>query len=98
MPCYVMAANRLGVRVSMKMDRERIEEYLLKQLRVPTNRHKDLSEAINRMLTQDPEVLRIILIEAVAYAGEKKRESPPDRLNRLRKKGPWANKEVEATS
>jgi hypothetical protein len=67
-------------------------------LQVPTKRHEDLYEAINRMLTQDPEVLRIMLIEAVAYARGKKRRLPPDRLSKLRKRSPWAKKEVEARS
>lgn len=98
MPCYIMAASMLGVLMPAKIDGERVEEYLRRQLRVPTRRHEDLREAIERMLAQDPEVLRIMLIEAVAYARGKEERSPPDRLSRLRKESPWAKREVEARS
>jgi len=80
-----------------RINEERVEEYLRKQLQVSTRRHEDLREAINRMLAQDPEVLKIMLVEAIAYAGEKKgKELPPDRLSLLRKESPWAKREAEA--
>ena len=85
----------MRVRMPAKIDAKRIEEYLRGQLQVPTRRHEDLREAINKMLAQDPEVLRIMLIEAVASAREKKeKEGPPDRLSQLRKESPWVKKEV----
>lgn len=98
MPCYIMAANRLRVLVPEKIDEKRIEEYLRKQLQVPTRRHKDLHDAINKMLAQDPEVLRIMLIEAVAYAREQReKDGPPDRLSQLRKESPYVKKKVQVT-
>ena len=97
MPCYIMVASLLGVDVPVRVDEERVEEYLRRQLGVPTRRHEDLRDAINKTLARDPEVLKIMLIEAFAYAGEKREgELPLDRLSQLRKRSPSAKREVEA--
>jgi hypothetical protein len=88
MPCYIRAANRLGVSIPQKTDPIRLEENLMRELKVTANSHEKLAEAINKKLAEDPEELKKILVQAIAISAKKeaKKEegkTPPDRLRNL---------------
>lgn len=88
MPCYIRAAERLRVEMPVKVNEEKLERILMRELKVPMGKHELLRKAIDKKMAEDPEGLRKLLIQAIALAGqkqEKKKEekAPPDRLKKL---------------
>ena len=100
---FIKAANRLGVNIPQKTDPIRLEENLMKELKVTVNSHEKLTEAINKKLAEDPEELKKILVQAIAISAkkeEKKKEdkTPPDRLRNLVAQGNKVLVRVEESS
>jgi len=102
MPCYIRAAKILGITVPDKIDQQRLEEILRKELKITDRSHKKLTEVIQKKLAEDPQELKKTLIQAIALAGKKddgaKDRSPPDRLKTLTEEGKRALARIIAES
>jgi replicative DNA helicase len=103
MPCYIRAAKMLGISVPDKIDQQRLEEILRKELKITDRSHEKMTEVIQKKLAEDPQELKKTLIQAIALAGKKgdgakKDRSPPDRLKTLTEEGKRALARIIAES
>ena len=71
MPCYLMAAKRLGVIIPLDVPEEELEEELEWLLNAES--HAVLRERIEELLRENPEFLRRMLEEAIEAVRERKR-------------------------
>ena len=55
MPCYIRAANTLGISVPDKTDQQRLEEILRKELKITDRSHEKLTEVIQK---SSPRILK----------------------------------------
>ena len=71
MPCYQMAARRLGVVIPLDVPEDELEEELEWLLNAES--HAVLRERIEELLRENPEFLRRMLEEAIEAVRERKR-------------------------
>ncbi len=98
MPCYLRAANRLGVQIPQNVDPEKIEDYLMKVLDIKDKVHEKLRAKIEELTAQDPEQMKALLERAFENKENEKKESgPPDRLSKMRNdpNNPYRRRVVE---
>ena len=71
MPCYLMAAKRLGVLIPLDVPEDELEEELEWLLNAES--HAVLRERIEELLKENPDYLRKVLEEAIEAVRERRK-------------------------
>jgi len=71
MPCYLMAAKRLGVIIPLDVPEEELEEEL--EWLLNAKNHAELRERIEELLRENPDYLRKVLEEAIEAVRERRK-------------------------